>query len=304
MDLIVLALLVLVAVALVSCMHAAQAPGRQSRGSAKPRILIIVSSQDRFRLREDKTYSTGYFLNELVVPVRKLVDQGYEVVFANPAGNAPAMDPHSDSAEYFAQDRELYKSYREFHDGLTGLQKPRKLADVIREGLDRYAAIFFPGGHAPVEDLTQDPDVAKVLQHFHQSGKPTAAICHGPLALLSTLPNPRAFLRGLETGGLQDASKFAAGWPYAGYRLTVFSTAEENYVEKAPLDGKVRFYPDDALRAAGANVLVAQPWTAHVVRDRELITGQQPNSDSEFAAELVKAIQESAGHQVAQVAAR
>jgi len=41
-----------------------------------------------------------------------------------------------------------------------------------------YDALVIPGGRAP-EYLRLNPDVIKVVQHFAQSQKPIAAICHG-----------------------------------------------------------------------------------------------------------------------------
>ncbi len=258
---------------------------------SSPTILVVVSSKSTLELRDGKTYPTGYYLNELTVPVRKLIDRGYKVVFANPAGNVAAMDKRSDSAAHFGNDSAVYESYRKFHDGLTGLKKPEKLSALIEKGLDRYAAVFFPGGHAPMEDLVKDLDVAIVLNHFHQAGKPTAFICHGPIALVSTVKNPNAFVLALENGDMEEASQLALGWPYAGYKMTSFSTAEEQVAEASGLGGKVRFYLDDALIAAGGKVEVLKPWSPHVVTDRELITGQNPGSDTLFSEALLNALE-------------
>ena len=68
---------------------------------------------------------------------------------------------------------------------LTQAQNVRSLQDVMQQGLDRYSAIFIPGGHAPLIDLANNPMVGTTLQHFHHKGKPTAAICHGPITLLA-----------------------------------------------------------------------------------------------------------------------
>ncbi len=75
--------------------------------------------------------------------------------------------------------------------------------------------------------------------------------------------------------------------------MTIFSTAEEQVAEETQLGGKVRFYPDDALIAAGGKVDLAEPWSPNVVKDRELITGQNPGSDGQFAEILIRAIEES-----------
>jgi putative intracellular protease/amidase len=256
-----------------------------------PKVLVIISSEDSLQLRDGKSYPTGYYLNELTVPVKKLIDNGYDIVFANPAGNTPTMDKRSDSASHFGNDTALYESYRKFHDQLSGLKNPEELASVIEKGLDNYVAVLFPGGHAPMQDLAQDSDVATVLKHFNKEEKPTGFICHGPIALVSTVKDPKTFLQALEKGDSEKTSKLASDWIYSGYNMTIFSTAEEQVAEENVLGGKVRFYPDAALKAAGGKVDIAEPWEPNVVQDRELITAQNPGSDAQFAEILLKAIE-------------
>src|SRR5271155_3319133 len=57
------------------------------------KVLVILSSASQLELREGKTYHTGYYLDELAIPLRKIVDAGYSPVFANPKGNAGSFDP-------------------------------------------------------------------------------------------------------------------------------------------------------------------------------------------------------------------
>jgi putative intracellular protease/amidase len=72
--------------------------------------------------------------------------------------------------------------------------------------------------------------------------------------------------------------------------MTVFSTAEEQ--QRGPLEivGKVLFYPDFALRTAGADVSVLAPWTSYVLQDREVISGQNPFSDEALLKLLLSAL--------------
>ena len=285
----VLALAALVGAGCGSTKDAASAP---AAAAERGKVLVIVSSRSAITLRENKSHPTGYFFNELVVPVRALVDDGWEVVFANPEGNPPSMDPSSLSAEFFGGDVKKLESYEAFHEGLADLKAPQKLATVVAGGLDGFDGVFFPGGHAPMEDLCKDRSVAAVLRHFHEAGKPTAAICHGPIALVSTAKDPDALLAALERNEAAPAAKAAEGWPYAGYRMTIFSTVEEKQAEAKGLGGEVRFYPDEALRTAGGIVEVAGPNRSQVVHDRELITGQNPASDEALAKALLEALAE------------
>ena len=83
----------------------------------------------------------------------------------------------------------------------------------------------------------------------------------------------------------------AKGWIYAGYKMTIFSTAEEEQREPMEIGGKVLFYPDVALRTAGGEVSVLAPWKSYVIQDRELISGQNPFSDQALLKLLLPALE-------------
>ena len=74
------------------------------------------------------------------------------------------------------------------------------------------------------------------------------------------------------------------------YKMTIFSTAEEQQREPLEIGGKVLFYPDFALRTAGGDVNVVEPWKSYVLQDRELISGQNPFSDQALLNLLLPAL--------------
>jgi putative intracellular protease/amidase len=96
----------------------------------------------------------------------------------------------------------------------------------------------------------------------------------------------------LAAGDAAGAHAKAQGWIYSGYRMTIFSTAEEQQREPLEIGGKVLFYPDFALSTAGADVSVLAPWTSYVVQDREVISGQNPFSDYALLKLLLPALSE------------
>ncbi len=124
-----------------------------------------------------------------------------------------------------------------------------------------------------MQDLSKDKNLGEILKAFHSAGKTTAILCHGPLVLLSTLSDSAAFQQALiDDNG--TANGLAKDWPYAGYRLTVFSTGEEQQLEGPKgLGGYVQYYPVAALAEAGAHVDTVANWHSNVIIDRELITG-------------------------------
>ncbi|MBI5631462.1 MAG: type 1 glutamine amidotransferase domain-containing protein [Elusimicrobia bacterium] len=281
------------AVALLALMAAIPATA-ESRTAGK--VLVVLSSEDKITLKNELVHPTGFFLPELMVPLKKLLDAGYEPVFANPHGSKPVMDKISDtpfwlgdapgaSPEVRGRAGEEYRNLRRLceklgicGEGLVGTKNAKSFSQVISEGLDIYAAVLVPGGHAPMEDLWKDRELGQILRYFHLNRKPTALICHGPIALLSTL----------------DEAEGKEGWIYKGYSLAVFTTAEEQQEEPGQdnaLGGYVKFYPDQALETAGASVKRAPKWTSNVVVDRELITGQNPMSEEAFANALVQSLE-------------
>src|SRR5580704_5001978 len=257
----------------------------------KGNILALVSSGHGLPLQDGKVYAgAGYYLNELTVPTRALMKEGYEITFANPKGDTPQLDVSSATAMFFGGDEAKLQDYLSFRDGLTGLKNPTRISDVIASGLDQYDAVFVPGGHGPMIDLLEDPDAGTVLRHFHETSKPTAVLCHGPISLLAALPNAAEVIDALKAGDAAGARAKAQGWVYSGYKMTIFSTAEEQQREPKEIGGKVFFYPDFALRTAGGEVSVVAPWESYVLQDREVISGQNPFSDEALLNLLLPAL--------------
>ena len=261
--------------------------------TTKGKVLVLISSGHGLPLKDGKVYAgAGYYLNELTVPVRALMKEGYEITFANPKGNTPQLDVHSAVADFFGGDEARLQDYLKFRDTLTGLKTPTRISEVVASGLDQYDAVFVPGGHGPMIDLLDDPDACTVLRHFHKASKPTAVLCHGPISLLSALLNSAAVVAALAAGDLVGVRASAQGWIYSGYKMTIFSTAEEQQREPLEIGGKVLFYPDFALRTAGGDVNVVAPWKSYVLQDRELISGQNPFSDEALVKLLLPALEE------------
>lgn len=257
----------------------------------KGKVLIVLSGTRTLELANKKTVPTGYYLGELAVPAQELLDAGYELVIATPEGEKPVMDQHSNDVKLFGGDTAAHQKALKFVETFPGMQKPEKLRMVLRSGIQNFSALYVPGGHAPLNDLMQDRYLGSALRHFHHYGKPTAFLCHGPVAALAALPKPDAYRQALVTRDEILTTASVANWPYAGYKMTVFSTAEEqNFEQRA--GGQLPFYPEDALRTAGAVVETGPPGKAFVVRDRELITGQNPASDQALAQALLQALEE------------
>ena len=257
----------------------------------KGEVLVLLSSENVLPLKDGKHYSTGYYLNEFGVPADQLLKAGYKLVLVTPKGNAPSVDQRSVDPQYFAGDAMEMKRIEAVVQGLPDIGDTLSIKEVLAGNLDRYAGLFIPGGHAPLIDLANNPEVGALLRHFHQAGKPTAAICHGPIALLSAQDNPAGYQAALARG----ETPAAKDWIYQGYRMTIFSDPEEQVFESSLEGERILFYPAKAMQAAGGNLSYAKAWSPKVVVDRELITGQNPFSDHELAKALVSKLEETRG---------
>lgn len=252
-------------------------------------VLVVLSDADHLDLKDNKVFSTGFYLNELMQPVKLLLDAGHSVTFATPTGKAPTLDKSSTDAAYFNNDAAALQVHKVLLERLKitslGESPVISLSRVEQIGYEQFDAVYVPGGHAPMQDLLHSAELGKLLKHFHANQKTTALVCHGPIALLSTLSDPTSFTQQLENGNPATAT----GWTYAGYQFTVISNQEEELAKGLLNGGAMKFYPQTALQHAGGTYSSnTSPWTSHVVIDRELVTGQNPASALDVGKAILK----------------
>ncbi|MEU6776844.1 type 1 glutamine amidotransferase domain-containing protein [Streptomyces sp. NPDC046759] len=226
------------------------------------KILFVLTGADRWTLADGTSHPTGFWADEATVPYRALKAAGHEIVVATPGGVLPQVDRASLAAEVNGGQEKAEEVARAVEE-MTELRTPVELAKV---DLDDFAAVFYPGGHGPMEDLAVDADSGRLLVAALDSGKPLGVVCHGPAALLAAVRDDGANA-------------------FAGYRATAFTNEEETqagFAERAP------WLLQDRLAEAGVDVRAGEPWAPHVVTDRNLITGQNPASAGPVADELLK----------------
>jgi putative intracellular protease/amidase len=252
-------------------------------------ILVVMSDKDQLKLKGTDVYQTGFYLNELMQPVKMLLDAGHELTFVTPKGLAPTMDKVSDNVMFFGGNEQALKEHKVLLNALKLVDRVESpvisLSRVEQIGYEHFDAIYVPGGHAPMNDLLKDKQMGSLLTYFHNNQKVTALVCHGPIALLSTLANSEQFVTSLEAG---KTTKKPQDWIYDGYKMTVFSNAEEEAGKGWLGGGEMKFYPQSALELAGGEYSQSSDvWYPNVVIDRELITGQNPASAIAVAQEII-----------------
>jgi putative intracellular protease/amidase len=241
-------------------------------------VLVVLSGSKDLDLRGGKTVETGFFLSELSVPLMTLEKAGYRIIFTNPTGVAPNMDPLSDHMVWFGSPGEYHKAKTWVKDHLEehgegSMSQPIPFSAWGEADLLPIDGLVVPGGHAPMIDLHNNQNLGYIIHHFHRHNKPTGLICHGPVALLST----------------NLAIPMDQRWPYTGYKMTAYSNKEEAFNELLWRD-RLQFHVEDGLKDAGAQYEARWPLLPNVVTDRELITGQGPTSVWRFGEAVLAAL--------------
>ncbi len=205
---------------------------------------------------------TGFWIEEFAAPYYVFIDAGASITIASPKGGQPPIDPSSDTTENqtpavirFKADNNLQKILSETH----------LLSTIVA---DEYDGIFYPGGHGPLWDLTNDADSINLIEHFWNSKKPIAAVCHAPSVLLNVKDEEGTYL-------------------IKGKKITGFTNSEEAAVG---LTEVVPFLLENELKNKGGIYSKKEDWASYVVKDGTLITGQNPASSEDAAKELIRAL--------------
>ncbi|MGK3204275.1 type 1 glutamine amidotransferase domain-containing protein [Amycolatopsis sp. MEPSY49] len=232
------------------------------------RVLFAVSGSDHWTLADGTRHPCGFWPEELAVPHRIFRENGFDIVIATPGGVRPTADEAGFSPEMNGGSPEPGQRFRAYLAEIDAeLATPADLNSVDAADFD---LVFVPGGHGPMEDLAVSAEFGALVAAFAAAGKPVAAVCHGPAALL-------------------PATDPDGNWLFAGRRVTGFSDAEEaqvGFADRAP------WLLEDRLAAAGGRFEKSGcPWEPHVVVDGTLHTGQNPASSAPLAEELIAVLQ-------------
>jgi putative intracellular protease/amidase len=226
------------------------------------KILMVLTSHDRLGNTGRKT---GFWLEELAAPYFVFRDAGVNVTLASPKGGQPPLDPKSNEPQFQTDDTRRFEMDA---DAMKALASTQKLSDIDQAD---YDSVFFPGGHGPLWDLTNDRHALSLLEAMMAAGKPVALVCHAP--------------------GILSNVKASDGEPIAKDRsVTGFTDSEEAVVQLVDV---VPYLVEDALRAQGANFLAAADFSVHVIQDGLLVTGQNPPSSRATARALLDALEKT-----------
>lgn len=219
-------------------------------------ILMVLTSHDQLG---DTGEKTGFWLEEFAAPYYAFKDGGAKLTLASPKGGQPPLDPKSDDEDSQTEDTRRFKSDE---DAQKALANTVKLDTVSAVDFD---AVFYPGGHGPLWDLTNDEHSVALIEAFWKADKPVAAVCHAPSVLLNAKDeHGHALVKGRKVSGFTNSEEEAVG-----------------------LTEVVPHLLEDALKEQGADYHKGKDFEPFAVSDHRLITGQNPASSKPVAEALL-----------------
>ena len=228
------------------------------------KILMVLTSHDQLGNTGRKT---GFWLEELAAPYFVFREAGVEVTLASPKGGQPPLDPKSNEPGFQTEDT---RRFEQDESATRALANTVKLSEVDQA---HYDSVFFPGGHGPLWDLTNDRKALSLIEEMLAAAKPVALVCHAP-----------GILTNVKTPDGEPITK--------GRSVTGFTNSEEAAVQLVEV---VPYLLEDVLKTQGANFLAAADWSVHVIQDGLLVTGQNPNSSKATARALLDALRTKGG---------
>jgi protease I len=93
-----------------------------------------------------------------------------------------ALEDAGAVAHIISPQKDKVKAWNHDHWSIE-LKVDRNIKDV---NPDDYDALVVPGGVMNPDKMRMNPDCVEFAQHFMETGKPVAAICHGPQLLIET----------------------------------------------------------------------------------------------------------------------
>lgn len=225
------------------------------------RALVLLTSHARLG---DTGKDTGFYWEELAAPYYALLDAGLEVDIASVSGGEPPADPGS------AEGDAVTEPVRRFLGDDVAMKALKNSAAVATVNPAAYRIVFLPGGHGAMWDLPTTPAVGRLVADAYEAGAVVGAVCHGPAGLTEvTLSDGEPLVKGRRVTGFTDSEEHAVG-----------------------LEAVVPFLLETKLRSLGADVVVADDFSVHALRDGRLVTGQNPASSVKVGELLLEAMRE------------
>jgi putative intracellular protease/amidase len=230
-------------------------------------ILLIVANPS---ISTTLGWLVGFWASELIHPYSEFTKAGCQVTIASPNGGKVEFDGLSDprDASGYSKDDTLSLEYISQPEFMQLLENTPAIADLDMSNFD---AIVVCGGQSPMFTFRQNTTLIQLFSNFYETGKPTAALCHGTCVLL-------------------EAKRSDGTYLIKGKTITGFANSEEDYGDRVVGQKMMPFRIEDEANKLGANFVTKESFASHAIQDGNLITGQQQNSGAETAKLVLTAL--------------
>jgi len=242
---------------------------------------MLMTKTDTLTLSDGTKYPSGFWSEEFAIPYTRIKELGYEIDIATIGGARPFVDRSSldpSLLQYVRppgsniDDAKNAKAWAAIIENAPELKQPLAVESITRDQLAEYAGVYMCGGHGCMEDEPYSEAMGQLTIWTKELNLQVAAVCHGHSAMLSA----------------RDAR---GDFPYAGYHMTCFAEDEEKWTK---IYGRLPLVLQEELIKRGV-IYSSAPviWDAHVVEDRNLVTGQNPFSSTLLVEVFLQRLGES-----------
>ncbi len=228
--------------------------GQKAKISSK-KVLIVVSSYGKGTIRP------GFELDELSQAYHIFKDHGVAIDIASPRGGKVIPDRFNEKKAYNA-------SFIKNLEATSKLDNTLSTAQAFAK--NDYHAIYIVGGKGAMFDLPYDPALQDLILAMYEKSRVVSAVCHGSAALLHIKSNDSTFLvQNKAITGLcnEEETKFGKKWikefPYL---------LETKMIER------------------GAKYQREEIMLPFVIKDGNIITGQNPFSTTQLSEEILRSL--------------
>ncbi len=228
------------------------------------KALIVATNQSTLG---DSRKKTGVFASELTIAYYEFLDAGLQVDIASiKGGNIPfekisliyPLASHADKR--YLKDE-------------TAQKKTRNSLKIEDLDFGEYDIVYMPGGWGAAYDLGKSELLGQKITDANASGVLLGSVCHGALGfLMAKDTNGKPLVEGKSITAVTDKQ------------------IKELSITKTPQ------HPETELRKLGANYKnksgLSDLFKTLVVRDGNIVTGQNQNSSGETAQKLLKILSE------------
>jgi putative intracellular protease/amidase len=243
--------------------------------SRPKRAAIVISNP---AVSTTTGWPVGFWWAELTHPYFAFTEAGWEVNVFSPNGGrceADAMSDPEDASQWQAEDV-ISRGYKHDPEFIKLIENTKPVDEL---DVNAYDTLVVAGGQGPMFTFEKAENLQRKFSEFYESGKVTAALCHGTAILrYAKLSNGEPLVKGKTVTGfanIEEDSADQAVWDMG-------ALARDKHV--------MPWRIEDEVKQLGANYVQAGLWKGFAIRDGNLVTGQQNFSGAEVAQVILEAV--------------